>query len=66
MGLSILFFAKLVSVFRSRFLVLITPAHPEDWPLSPPTVDVTAWVGGCSLMKPQCSVHSRDPRSSAE
>ena len=46
MGLSILFFAQLVSVFRSRFLVLITPAHPEDWPLSPPTVDVTTWVGG--------------------
>ena len=66
MGLSILYFVQLVSVFRSRFLVLITPAHPEDWPLSTPTVDVTTWAGGCSLTKPQCSVHSRDPRSSAE
>ena len=46
MGLSILFFVQLVSVFRSRFLVLITPAHPEDWPVSPPTVNMTTWVEG--------------------
>lgn len=46
MGLSILFFVQLASVFRSKFLVLIPTASPEDCPRSPPTVDVSMWVGG--------------------
>ena len=31
-GLPILFFVQPASVFRSRFLVLITSANPEDCP----------------------------------
>ena len=46
MGVSILVFVQLASVFRSRFLVLITSVSPEDCPPSPLAVDLSAmWAG---------------------
>lgn len=46
MGVSIFFFVQLASVFRSRFLVLITSASPEDCPRHLPQWTCPCGLGG--------------------